>query len=770
MLMKRVLIFLVILLFSADVRVLLGQEEKLNVASVRIEGMSRTQAQIIKLTSQLTVGSEVSGENIQRSIKRLWSLGVFSHIQIEEESKTSAGSNIVIKVKEHPRLESLEIVGNKEIKRVDIDDKISLYRLMHISPLRLKNTTKQVKQLYEEKGYLLADVKFEKEYSEDKKRITLNLNIDEGQKVQIKKIYFYGNDAFPGKILKKQFSDTKEDTWWRGADFRREKFEDDKELVLEFYRKNGYRDAAVISDSLRYSEDKKGLYIDITVDEGIKYYFGTIELLGNEEFSEEEIMREFAFGNGDEYNEEKFMESYQNISKLYYDKGYLFIAIEPREVLTARDTINMEFNINEGSRVKVNDIAILGNTKTKEYVIRREVTIRPGDMFSAEELQRSQREINMLNYFAKVEPNYNMIPGNTEEINIEFSVEEKSTDVANMSAGVSQRDGLIGALGISMNNFRGRGQRANINWQFGKIYRSFQIGFTEPWLMGTPTLAGFTLFDTKRGGEYYGYDWRSRGASLRFGRELKWPDNFFRLDWILQMVENKVSNIDPDLQLNEWLVGTTSNAISITQVISRDSRDNPEFPTSGSTVTYMAQYSGGILGGSEDFHKHVLNVKRYVPFLRRFVLFDHFMFGYLNGLHGNSYIQPLDRFYMGGTAYTVGEALRGYDDRSVGPLSSSGYAYGSKSILKWSTELRFPILPNPTIFGLMFAEAGNTWDDIQHTNPFDLRRSAGVGFRVFMPMMGMLGIDIGYGFDHFDAETDKRKGMWKVHFQFGKNF
>ncbi len=430
----------------------------------------------------------------------------------------------------------------------------------------------------------------------------------------------------------------------------------------------------------------------------------------------------------------------------------------------------MEFSIREGNRVRVNDITVSGNTKTKEYVVRREMTIKPGDMFSAEELQRSQREITMLNYFGKVEPKFKMIPGNTEEINLEFVVEEKSTDVANMSAGVSQRDGLIGALGVSMNNFFGRGQRASIDWQFGKIYRSFQIGFTEPWLMGTPTLAGFSLFDTKRGGEYYGFDWRNRGISLRLGREFKWPDNFFRGDIIFQIVENKVSNVDPYLELNARLVGQTSNAVSITQILTRDSRDNPEFPTRGSYVSLTGQYSGGVLGGSEDFHKYIFNSQRYVPIWKRFVFYDNFMFGYLNGFTGDSYIPPLDRFYMGGTAFTVGTPLRGYDDRTVGPLTESGYAVGARTILKWTYEIRFPILPNPTVFGLLFAEAGNTWENIQSTNPFDLKRSTGFGFRVFMPMMGLLGLDIGYGFDHFDKNTNRRKGEWKFHFQFGRYF
>ncbi len=766
--MKRFILILILVIIVPDM--VFSQEEKLKISNIRIEGTDPTRAQIIRLTSQLMVGSEVTGEDIQQSVKRLWGLGVFSQIQIEIESQNEQGSDIVIKVKEYPRLAKIEIIGNKEIKQKKIEEEINLYRLMHISSLRLKNSVRKVKKLYADEGYLLADIQTDKEYIEDSSKVNLSFNIDEGKKVQIKRIDFFGNNSFSRKILKKQFENTKEDTWWRGADFNPKEFEDDKEKVIEFYKTKGFRDAFIVTDSLRYSEDKTGLFVDITVSEGITYYFGDITMRGNEAFSEKEIMDEFEFHSGDQYDMEKFNTTFQNIYKLYSDQGYIYLGIEPREIPVAKDTIDLEFSIREGKRVKINDVVITGNSKTKEYVLRREITIKPGDMFSAEELQRSQRELTMLNYFGKVEPKYNMIPGNMEEINIEFVVEEKSTDVANMSAGVSQRDGLIGALGISMSNVFGKGQRFNIDWQFGKIYRSFQIGFTEPWLFGTPTLAGFSVFDTKRGGEYYGFDWRNRGTSLRFGRESKWPDNFFRGDWIFQIVENKVSNVDPGLQLDANLIGITSNAVSVTQIFTRDSRDNPEFPTNGSLVSFTSQYSGGVLGGNEDFHKHIFNSQRYVPVWRRFVFYDNFMFGYLNGFASDSYIPPLDRFYMGGTAFTVGTPLRGYDDRTVGPLTEYGYAIGARIILKWTYEIRFPILPNPTVFGLLFAEAGNTWKNIQSTNPFDLKRSAGFGFRVFMPMMGLLGLDIGHGFDHYDMKTNKKRGQWKFHFQFGRNF
>ncbi len=380
--MKKIIILFILILFSFNG--LYPQEEKLKVASIKIEGTDQTREQAIKFTSQLNVGSEITGEDVQRTIKRLWGLGMFSNIQIEEESRTDAGSNLVIKVKEFPRLKSIEISGNKAVKLKDIEEKLNFYQSMYINPLKLKNSFKKVQSLYTDKGYLLAELNPKENYSEDRSLVSLNLNIDEGKKVQIKKITFFGNNSFSNKTLRKQFDKTKEDTWWRGADFKREEFEKDKGKVLEFYRNNGYRDAFVVSDSVRYSEDKTGLFLDITVNESIKYYFGEIVLNGNIAYSQRDILDKFEFGKGDEYNEEKFNKTMQNVGTMYQDDGYIFLSMIPQEIPVAKDTVKMVFNITEGNRVRINDVAVTGNTKTKEYVIRREITSKPGNMFSRE--------------------------------------------------------------------------------------------------------------------------------------------------------------------------------------------------------------------------------------------------------------------------------------------------------------------------------------------------------------------------------------------------
>jgi outer membrane protein insertion porin family len=338
-----------------------------------------------------------------------------------------------------------------------------------------------------------------------------------------------------------------------------------------------------------------------------------------------------------------------------------------------------------------------------------------------------------------------------------------------MSAGWSERDKIIGSIGVAMNNFMGNGQRLSFDWNFGKYYRSFQIGFTEPWLFDTPTLASVSIFDTKRsavssssfgfGGatSFDYYAGRSQGVSLRLGRRLNWPDNYFRLDGIYRFQRQEYT----DVVLRENVFTSSS----ITGIFSRNSLNRPEFPTAGSQVSLTSELAGGPLYGNVGFHKHQLDADWFLPTFGQFVILVGFKLGYLDKLTKDSQIPYLDYFYMGGEGLSNSIALRGYED----PLRVSNPPL-HRTMLKYQAEFRVPISPNPTIFALMFAEAGNTWPDLAHTNPRDLRRAAGVGARLFMPLLGIIGFDYAYGFDYVEPITGRRIGRWKPHFVFGKSF
>jgi outer membrane protein insertion porin family len=358
-----------------------------------------------------------------------------------------------------------------------------------------------------------------------------------------------------------------------------------------------------------------------------------------------------------------------------------------------------------------------------------------------------------------------------DKINIRYRVEERSTDTANLSAGWSELDRLIGSIGLGMNNLFGNGQRLSIDWNFGRYYRAFSLSFTEPWLMNTPTLVGASIYDTKRDPFYIGYSQRSRGISFRIGRRFNWPDNYFRGDWIYRLDETELGDfssyyqeINPNNIVNEQWPLTSSG---ITQIIARNSLNHPEFPTTGSRVSLTTELTGGLFGGNVGYIKNWFSAEFFLPtFSEKLVFLTRSQFAFMETLGKKGRIPYLEYFFMGGSGLSRAIPLRGYDD----PLAGGRYySEGGKAMLQTTLELRFPIITNPMAFGILFAEAGNTWQDLKHTDPFDLRRSIGIGARVFMPMVGMIGFDLAYGFDNRDA-SGRPIGAWKTHFVFGRGF
>jgi outer membrane protein insertion porin family len=425
----------------------------------------------------------------------------------------------------------------------------------------------------------------------------------------------------------------------------------------------------------------------------------------------------------------------------------------------------------------VGRVFISGNTKTYEKVIRRELLTKPGDFFSRQLIIRSLRQLQQLNYFNPEKLKPDVRPVDDKTVELEYSVEEKSSDTFNMSVGYSGAFGFSGGLGLSFNNFSlseplrgGAGQAMTFDYQFGvsNYYRTFSIGFTEPWMFNTPTLFGFSIFDTYQ--SYYA-DLHYRGASLRIGRRFKWPDMYFRGDWTLRVQENTYHSLGTATAYDYYYEGTTTQ-IGISQVISRNSTDSPIFPSRGSSFSLLTDINGGprFGGGTQAarYHKHVLSADWFVPLSGsgRVTLMSSNIVGLIFGLDKDSYIPYQDLFYMGGTG--LGQIavtpLRGYDDRSIGPDAGN---IGGKAMVKFTTELRFALALNPIpIYTLFFAEAGNVWLDHSVMDMNDLRRSAGFGVRLLVNPIGLIGFDYGYGYD--GATPNLAAPGWKFHFQFGK--
>jgi outer membrane protein insertion porin family len=790
--MKRLLLVLVVVAVGiSGASHLFAQGSKpqdvYKILGISVEGNALTEASGIISYSGLKVGDEivVPGDQASQAIRKLWSLKVFEDVQIAIDRTVGNGVYLVIRVKELPRYERTEITGNDEVSTDDIMKKITLVRGQVLPPQNLVKIQKEVKALYEKEGFLLADIKVTAEPIDTlKNHVTLKVEIDEGKEVQVGAILFQGNEAFDDGSLRGELSETSVKRWWKfwsSAKFDRKKYDEDKKGLVQFYKKNGYRDAEVTGDSIWYSANKERMSILIRVYEGPQYKIRNITWEGNTVYPAAVLNERLSVRPGEVYNAEKFErnlrgnEQQSDVASLYVDNGYLRFNLEPEETRVAEDSIDIAIKVYEFNKYVVGHVNIKGNTKTYEKVIRRELETRPGDYFSRAAILRSVRELQVLNYFnpEKIKPDYNLVDDKT--VDLTYEVEEKSSDNVNASVGYSEAFGVSGALGFTINNFSlseplsgGGGQVLNFEWQFGRYnFRTFTIGFTEPWLFDTPTLLGVSLFDTRQN---YTFDLQQTGGTIRVGRRFKWPDHYFRGDWIVTGQHNNVRDGRGIYHEGKF------SQVSLTQIISRNSVDNPVFPNSGSNVSLSFELSGGpFLPGSVDFHKWNFKSEWYVPMFgsNRVTLYLSSQYGFLSPLKANTTLSAIDLFFMGGTG--LGQIatipLRGYEDQSIGPLNASGTSVvAGKAMTKQTAELRFALAINPIpIYVLGFAEGGNVYESLSKADFFNLKRSAGFGARLQINPIGLIGFDYGYGFDDVEPRDGKPDG-WHFHFVFGRGF
>jgi len=794
-------IFTISTILYAVFSIAVAQEvQEVTLKEVQVNGNITTSDNMIRYTAGLKSGQIVRLKDFSNAVKRLWQLGLFKNIQIEVEEDTPEGMSIRIEVEENPILGTVEYEGNKKIRDRTLRDELEFKQGQRIKPHLIAQSINTIQNLYAEKGYLTtvctAEMKSPENLSADaspaeKNTKNLVFSISENRKVKTRKVVFDGNDAYSDFRLRRVLKETKQQRWylfWRSS-FDDEKYQEDKLTLSEFYRNRGYRDFNVLSDSVYYDESGKRLYLQINVHEGPRYKYRNFSWDGHSLFTTEILEDALGLEKGAYFSEEDLnVAVLEKVQSLYLDKGYIYSQIEPQITPTGEDSLDIRFMITENHQVKVRNIYVYGNTKTRENVIRRELKIYPGDIFNRTTLQRSVRDLFVLNYFNNVVPDVARV--DEDEVDLEFTVEEKPTDEITASVGITGAYGMEGGGSVNMKNFRGLGQQFGVFFRVGTQYsvynqdpgkyQSFSLRFVDPMIFDSPNRIGFSLSYSYRGSAtqyYFPLDILVRGGSVEWGRRFKWPDDYFSGYWVFRAQKKDYQGTEEDL--DTYLNGITSTVgLNVTQVLSRNSHDRAEFPTRGSKMSFVSTLSGGILGGNEDFHKHVLNLEWYTPTFWKFVLMSSFKMGVIRPLGSSGdeiSIVPFDeKFIMGGNGIPYGTMLRGYRDNSVGPRTSSGSPLGGSAMLKFTSEFRVPISENPVVYALAFAEMGNVWEDQNMSEPYymnrsgalDLKRSVGLGIRFFMPMIGMLGFDYGYGFD--DADGDGNKEGWMATIIFGQ--
>ena len=749
-------------LCAAFVLPALGQP---TVEEIEIQGdLNRVAESLVLTTIGLEPGVQLSQDNAQEAVRALDALQVFSDIQLwAEPGETAQGLKVIVVVQEYPTLEGLRFRGQDEIDEDDMEEAIDLVVGQVVAPKDVARGRQRILEMYGEKGYLRAEVEGQLFDGDEEGSVVLQYDIEEGDKVKIAAIEILGNEAFDDGEVRKQM-ETKPKRWYRKGEFQADVFAEDKQRILAFYRSEGYQQAVIERDSIYYDDSRRRLYIDLEIDEGRQYFVRDLAWEGNELFTDGELADQMRVEAGDVFQYSASELAYL-VKTAYYERGYLDTEVIPHEQVHG-DSIDVTFRVFEGEPWRIRRIDFAGNVKTREKVMRRELAMRPGDIFKSSQLEESQRRLYMLGFFDDVEVrDQASAAGDQKQIDLTFNVAERRTGAASMGAGYSDTYKLVGNIGLQVPNFRGLGQSLDFNWEFGTRRKQFLVGFTEPWLLDTPTSTSARVSTTTQ--RYTeDFDHHRNEVRVRLGRRLKKPA-FSSVTLGYQLYTQRYSDFAPDVDssLPGYEPRTTS---SVEAVFRRDARDLPDFPTRGSVISYTPELASSLLAGDVDFHRHVLTANIYRPTFWRFVFALETKFALIDGFSSwdDRHISTGDRFRPGGVGWWSGQ-VRGYPDASLGPRDARGTLLGGRSMMTLNLEYRFPITERQVV-GLVFADAGNAWSGVYDLNPLDLRRSAGVGFRVLTPMLGMIGFDFGYGFDR--RKVDGRKPGVSTHFQFGPRF
>jgi outer membrane protein insertion porin family len=777
------------------------------IGPIRVEGADNYDHQAIKLIAGLRQGQTIAipGEQISKAIKNLWAEGLFSDVEIYAEKEVAGVIYLTIKVTPRPKLSRFRFVGATKRDADKIREEITLFSGKTITENLVFQTESKIKGYYREKGFYNINVNINRQVDSlinDSELFVIN--IQRGDHVGIKKIEINGNESVKDWKLKMAMKDTKQKAPWRI--FKRSKFTEssynkDKLAMMNKFNAAGLRDATITFDTV-YQKDSKNLIIKINVEEGGKYYFGDIDWIGNTKFRSSYLDTVLGVKKGDLYNKELlekrlFMsQDGRDISSLYMDRGYLFFQVIPVETNVVDNQINYQMRIIEGKEARVKRIFITGNTKTNDYVIRREIRTKPGDLFNRNDIIRTQRELAQLGYFNEQAFQVNPMPNPADgTVDIEYVVEEKSSDQIELSggyggAGPTGNGRIIGTLGLTFNNFStrnmfkkgawtplpgGDGQRLSIRAQTnGRFYQGYNFSFTEPWLGGKkPNSLTYWVSHTALGNGYLpSNDLYSgiaiTGTGIGMGRRKKWPDDYFTAYYELGY---QYYDVVDDARFGIFSNGY-ANDISLKYVLSRSSVSAPIYPQTGSTITFTAKstvpyslfdnvddyssYTAQQRYKYLEYYKIKLTGEWFLPLTadKKLVLMPRVGFAFLGAYSATKGVTPFERYSLGGSGLTgVNQlggreiiALRGYEDNSISSES------GDPLIAKFTLELRYPISLNPsaTFYALAFAEAGNTFPSFKQFNPFNVKRTAGLGIRVFLPMFGMLGLDYGLGLDKLD--------------------
>ena len=786
------------------------------VAGITVSGGKDLDPNVVIMLTNLRVGDNIQfpDPKISDAIRTLWRQQLFEDITFKVVSKSGKKVYLDIQLKELPKMSKYYITGVKKVWKDDIREDLELRAGKVVNDNLIVMSSNKIQKYFKEKGYLNATVEvIQQADTAFNNAVILGFKIATGERVKIGQIAFSGNTAVSDKVLFRAMKNTKVKgkSILKVSKLKNKEYKDDLKAVVAKYNSLGYRDARIVQDT-SYSFSSELINIDISLEEGKKYYFGDITFIGNTKYETVLLTSILRINRGDIYDSQllnervSFDQNGNDVASVYLNNGYLFSQVIPIEKSVSNDTIDIEIRIQEGRQATIRKVSISGNERTNDHVIYREVRTKPGDLFSKAMIQRTIRELSQLGYFDQTQIGVNPVPDpQTGTVDLEYTVAEKSTSQLELQGGWGAGR-VVGTLGLNFNNFSARNIGNKRSWQplptgdgqtislraqsNGLYFQSYNASFTEPWLGGKKpnSFTGTIYHNVQSNGVERSNPLRQSllitGINFGLGQRLKWPDDYFTL---YQGLEFRRFNLnDFPTGFLDYTKGISNN-VNYQFTLGRNNTDVPIFPTRGSQISFSAEltppfssFNGDIdyksLSSEErfklvEYHKWKLNADWFAPITSKFVIRTHGEFGYLGSYNKDLGLPPFERFYVGGDGLSnfvidgreiIG--LRGYQNNSITP--AGGGALYNKYIL----EFRYILANTPSaqVFPLIFMEGGNNYDNFWDYRAFNLKRSAGAGIRIYMPMFGLMGVDVAYGFD--PEPNGASASGWQTHFIIGQQF
>jgi outer membrane protein insertion porin family len=782
------------------------------IGGVKVNGVKFLDQSVLVTISKLTIGEKITvpSDATSNAVKNLWAQGLFDDVALEINKIQGDTIFFDLNLGERPRVSRVQLIGLSKSETTEVLEKLNNQKGKIVNENLNNNINSIVLKYFNEKGYLntTVDITAVNDTSDVNSKV-VKVKIDKNSKVKVNALNIEGNKDFTDGKLKKFLKKTKEKKSYKilgSGKFLKDKYEEDKDNLIAKMREKGYRDAEIIKDSV-YKFDNKTVNIDLKIHEGPKYYFGNVTFSGNAKYPTAILKQILKIEKGEVFSEAKLEKtlrsspSSDDVSSLYLNDGYLTFNADPVQTRIHNDTVDLEIRIYEGPQYTVNKIILKGNELTNDRVVLREIRTKPGQKFSKEALVRSQRQITQLGNFDEQKIDIKPIPNPVDgTVDIQYTVVEKPSDQIELSGGFGGGR-VVGTLGLTFNNFsvknifnlkaykplpKGDGQKLSIRGQTnGKFYQSYNFSFSEPWFGGKkPIYFGISAFTSLQSNGLSNNNpgiqkIRLNGLTFSLGQQLKFPDDYFRVDYAANLQQFKLNNYAGYLFENG-----NSYDLSLSQVLSRNSEDSQIFPTSGSNIRFTVQATlpySSFNGKNYDnlsttdrytfaeYHKWKFDSRFFQRIYGKLILRAQAQFGWI-GFYNKSVGQaPFGRFKLGGDGLQGFDFLqgsevigvRGYTNNSIVPEGAATTA-GSPIYNKFVLELRHPVTlgESATVFLLAFAEGGNTWNKFSDYNPFNVKRSVGVGARIFLPIFGLLGIDYGYGFDNIPGNSAANKGQF----------